>query len=72
MGPKSRILIDEMSMPDIGAHYYATHMDIAMMAALGGKERTESDWQNLFGTVGLRIEKAMTYTPLFGGRLWLL
>lgn len=66
MGPQSRIIIDEMSMPDSGAHYFATQMDIAMMAALGGKERTDSEWQTLFSSVGLKIEKAVTYTPLFG------
>ncbi|KAL9625241.1 MAG: hypothetical protein Q9160_000643 [Pyrenula sp. 1 TL-2023] len=66
MGPQSRIIVDEMSMPDAGAHYFATQMDIAMMAALGGKERTDSEWQALFDSVGLKIEKAVTYTPLFG------
>lgn len=66
MGPESRIIVDEMSMPDVGAHYYATQMDIAMMAALGGKERTDSEWRTLFGAAGLRVAKKMTYTPLFG------
>lgn len=67
MNTDSRILVDEVVLPDTGAHWLATMADIAMMIGLGGKERTTQQWKSLAERVGLRIEEihpyaAATYT----------
>ena len=36
----SRILVDEVVLPDTGVHWQVTMADISMMIGLGGKERT--------------------------------
>lgn len=43
MGPDSRILTDEIVVPDIGAHWEATMQDLAMMNMCVGKERSEQE-----------------------------
>lgn len=69
MDTDSRILVDEVVLPDTGAHWQATMADIAMMIGLGGKERTTQQWNSLAERVGLRIEEiypyaAATYTSI--------
>lgn len=61
MDGDSRILIDEVDLPDTGAHWQATMADISMMIGLGGKERTNQQWKSLADRVGLRIEGIHTY-----------
>jgi demethylsterigmatocystin 6-O-methyltransferase len=51
MAPDSRILIDEVCLPDVGAHWRACSMDLAMMILLAGRERTMSDWKGLIESV---------------------
>lgn len=62
MNGDSHILIDEVVLPDTGAHWQATMADISMMIGLGGKERTNQQWKSLADRVGLRIEEIHTYT----------
>lgn len=40
MDADSRILIDDVVLPDTGANWQTTMADISMMISLGGKERT--------------------------------
>ncbi|GAT29126.1 O-methyltransferase [Aspergillus luchuensis] len=61
MGPDSRILVDEMLLPDVNASWQATLADISLMISLGGKERTKKQWTELAERVGLRIEEIHTY-----------
>ncbi|KAM4063974.1 o-methyltransferase [Hirsutella rhossiliensis] len=62
MAVDSRILIDEVVLPNKEAPWQATMADLAMMVSFGGKERTQQQWQMLAGEVGLRIEQIHTYT----------
>ncbi|KAJ5175128.1 S-adenosyl-L-methionine-dependent methyltransferase [Penicillium canariense] len=62
MDPTSRLLIDEVVLPDTGAHWQATMADISMMIGLGGKERTSEQWHSLAGSAGLRVEQIHLYT----------
>lgn len=69
MSSDSRILIDEVVLPDTGAHWQATLADLSMMIAFGGKERSRQQWQTLAHRAGLRIEEihnyaASTYTSI--------
>ena len=61
MDKESVILIDDMIVPNRGAHYYATQLDLTMMATLGAMERTEKQWYSLMDSAGLRIKSICTY-----------
>lgn len=61
MSSDSRILIDEVVLPDTGAHWQGTMADITMMINLGGKERTVHQWKSLADSAGLRVEEIHTY-----------
>ncbi|KAI9925332.1 hypothetical protein ASPWEDRAFT_62821 [Aspergillus wentii DTO 134E9] len=50
----SKILINEHVIPDVGAHWEATSLDLIMMS-IGSTERTEKDWRRLLEGAGLRI-----------------
>ncbi|KAI1325670.1 O-methyltransferase [Xylariaceae sp. FL0255] len=53
----SRILINEMVIPLKGADWFATGVDILMLAAHSSYERTERDWDRLAECAGLRVKK---------------
>jgi hypothetical protein len=50
-----KLLICEFILPDVGAPLYASLLDIGMMSVLSGMERTESQWTDLLGSVGLEV-----------------
>lgn len=56
----SRLLINENVVPDVGAQWEATALDILMMALLGSRERTRENWTELMTGVGLRIVEIYT------------
>ena len=62
MEQDSRILIDDMVLPNAGVHWQATQQDLTMMAALGSKERTREQWESLIESAGLKILETYTYT----------
>ena len=51
----SKLLINEMIVPETKAASLVAGFDIAMMALLAGMERTLMQWQNLLKSVGLQI-----------------
>ena len=59
----SKILLNELVIPDIGCGIIAAQMDMTMMACAASEERSESQWQNILGSVGLKIEKIWTNVP---------
>ena len=56
MKPNSRILIEELVMPDTGVSVVNAGVDIAMLVLPGGIERTESQWRRLCASVEPRLE----------------
>lgn len=58
----SKLLINENVVPDIGAHWQATSLDLIMMIDLAAKERTEQQWCQLIEPVGLKVSRI--WTPL--------
>ncbi len=64
MDKESRILIDDMVLPDTGVHWQAAQLDLTMMAALGSVERTKEQWYALMASAGLKILGIYTYTAL--------
>lgn len=51
----SKILINELVVPDQGASWSVTSMDWLMLALGAVKERTEKDWRIMIEQAGLKI-----------------
>jgi demethylsterigmatocystin 6-O-methyltransferase len=62
LGPDSVILIDDRVLPNVGVHWYATVIDMTMMAGLASQERTVEQWSTLMQKAGLKIQNQYTYT----------
>lgn len=61
MSKDSILLLDEMILPEMGTHIDAASMDITMMAAFAGMERSEKDWESIINEAGLRLIKTYVY-----------
>lgn len=55
MGPKSKILINELVLPNQGAHWLTTALDLGIMTCVAARERTEEEFKALFASVGLEL-----------------
>lgn len=64
MGPDSKILIDEMVLPNTGVHWWSACLDLHMYAMLGALERNVDQWQTLLDRCGLKIQEVRTYMPV--------
>ncbi|KAK3704893.1 hypothetical protein LTR37_013584 [Vermiconidia calcicola] len=54
----SRILLNEIVIPEQGAGWFETSVDMLMMAVHGARERRESEWRALVeGVEGLRVRR---------------
>ena len=66
MDRESVILIDDVVLPEKGAHPHSLDKDIVMMVNFAAMERTTNQWRSLFESSGLRLLKAATYNDLSG------
>lgn len=66
MGSDSAIVVDEMVIPNKGAHPHATSQDMVMMATLASMERTQKQWSALWKSAGLKIIHTATYNHMTG------
>ncbi|KAL8927859.1 MAG: hypothetical protein Q9172_001159 [Xanthocarpia lactea] len=64
MGPDSKILIDEMVLPNTGVHWWSACLDLHMYAMLGAMERNVDQWESLLDRCGLKIVETRTYMPV--------
>ncbi|KAF2683182.1 S-adenosyl-L-methionine-dependent methyltransferase [Lentithecium fluviatile CBS 122367] len=64
MTADSVLLIDEMILPETGAHIDAVTMDITMLAAFAGMERSEAQWRSVIEQAGLKLVTTYVYNPL--------
>ena len=55
----SKILINEIVVPDRGAGWYEMGVDMIMMTCLSSTERTESEWRNLIKSAGLIVSEIL-------------
>ncbi|RYP17961.1 hypothetical protein DL765_004180 [Monosporascus sp. GIB2] len=69
MRQDSILLLDEWVLPEAGVNSYAASMDLTMMAAFAGMERTESHWRELLDEVGLKLVKIYVYNSAVSGRM---
>ncbi|KAL2048481.1 hypothetical protein N7G274_000393 [Stereocaulon virgatum] len=63
MDKDSVILIDDMVLPNQGAHWRQTQLDLLVMAGLAAMERTERQWYSMLDAAGLKVKQIYTYTP---------
>ena len=56
----SKILINEWVLPDTGGALIPALLDIQMLAVRSGMERTQTQWRELLGSVGLDIVNIYT------------
>ena len=64
LGPAGKLLLVEMVIPPENQPSPAQAMDLNMMVLLGGRERTEEDYQRLFQAAGFRLDRVIpTHSP---------
>jgi hypothetical protein len=64
LSPAGTLLLVEMVIPPENQPSPAQAMDLNMMVLLGGRERTEDDYQRLFQAAGFRLERVIpTHSP---------
>lgn len=51
----SKILVQEMVIPNKDAHWSQTSLDWNLLTGFGGREREEQEWRILFDSAGLKI-----------------
>ncbi|KAL8949022.1 MAG: hypothetical protein Q9222_004831 [Ikaeria aurantiellina] len=61
MSRTSRVLVDEIVLPESGVRWPAAMADMVMGILFGGKERTEEQWGMLARESGLRLEHDYLY-----------
>lgn len=59
----SKLLINENVIPDKGAHWVSTGLDLLMMSVFAASERSERNWRSLLESAGFKITKIWTYEP---------
>jgi hypothetical protein len=65
MGPGGRLLLIEMVLPTDNTMHPAKIMDMVMLMALGGQERTEQEYRTLLEMAGFRLTRVMpTESPV--------
>lgn len=60
MTPKARLLIIERIVPAGNTFAASKWMDLNMLVAIGGRERTEEEYRQLCGTAGLTVTRVLT------------
>ncbi|KEY72251.1 hypothetical protein S7711_00250 [Stachybotrys chartarum IBT 7711] len=61
MTEESVLLVDEILVPEFGVNLEASAHDMTMLAACAGAERSEVQWIETFGRLGLRLVKTYLY-----------
>lgn len=61
MVPSSRLLIDEMVIPELGVSEKAAARDWTVGSCLASKARNEAEWREILEEVGLDLVQTYTY-----------
>jgi hypothetical protein len=51
----SKLLINENVVPDLGADWQITGLDLMLMTLVSARERRENEWRQLLELAGFRI-----------------
>jgi hypothetical protein len=64
IAPGGKLLLLESVLPERASSDLGMLIDLEMLVAVGGRERTESEWANLLGRAGFRLSRVVhTATP---------
>ena len=66
MAPDSVVIVDDVIMPQVGASWKQSSMDLAMMTMLAAMERTKDHFAQLFNESGLELRDVWTYDSDYG------
>lgn len=61
LSSNSRIIIDEVVLPDTNLPWQCAFMNLTMMSSLGGRERSEEEWIALLSRAGLQMDELHLY-----------
>ncbi|KAI0876258.1 O-methyl transferase B [Hypoxylon argillaceum] len=64
MDHDSIILLDEWILPDTKANIDGVSMDLTMLAAFAGAERTETQWRSIINGLGLKLFTIYVYNAV--------
>lgn len=56
----SKIILNELVLPDEKCGIIAAQVDITMMGALAATERSERQWRHVIDSAGLKIDQIWT------------
>ena len=59
----SKLLINETVIPNKGAHWLNTALDMVMMVNFSACQRTEGNWRTLLASAGYKIIKIWSHEP---------
>lgn len=59
MAPGGRVLVMDAVIPSGNVPHQAKALDLMMMASLAGRERTASEFADLFAEAGLRLNRVL-------------
>jgi demethylsterigmatocystin 6-O-methyltransferase len=63
MTKDSILIVDELVVPNKGAHAHATQFDMTMLGSLSSVERTDKEWDALLDAAGFNILEKKAYAP---------
>ncbi|PKK49473.1 hypothetical protein CI102_4957 [Trichoderma harzianum] len=66
MSSESVLVIDEIIIPNKGAHSRSTEIDMTMMVSFASTERTEKQWISLLNNAGLKVLSKNVYNDATG------
>lgn len=58
--PAARLVLVEAVMPEGDGPHYTKMMDLTMLAMLGGRERTETEWRELLAGSGFSLDRVVS------------
>jgi hypothetical protein len=65
IAPSGKLLLLESALPERSSSDIGMPIDLEMLVAVGGRERTNSEWANLLGRAGFRLNRVVhTATPV--------
>jgi len=65
IAPDGKLLLLESVLPERSSSDIGLLIDLEMLVAVGGKERTHAEWANLLGRAGFRLNRVVhTATPV--------
>lgn len=61
MGPDSKLLIEELVLPEAHVDWSATCIDLLMLSSFASQERTRTQWVRLLEKSGLKVMDIHAY-----------